>query len=190
MARQALSEVEWRLTERLLPKNVRGVARVDDRRAIDGILRGLRTGSPWRDVETRYGPNATVYHRFNRRAPPEGPSGAFEAPPSRRPSRLRFTACRPPTLSRPIAVTTAWRSSSRSKASAARRILRPKVACASGEASSPRSIAGATLSSASSASSNTSDASQRASASSPGTSAQLSCSHQPDCGSELMSPRP
>jgi len=66
MARYDLSETEWRLIEPLLPNKVRGVARVDDRRVINGIFYVLRTGSPWRDLPSRYGPYTTVYNRYNR----------------------------------------------------------------------------------------------------------------------------
>ena len=60
MARYDLSESEWRLIEPLLPNKPRGVARVDDRRVINGIFYVLRTGSPWRDLPDRYGPYTTV----------------------------------------------------------------------------------------------------------------------------------
>ena len=66
MARYDLSEAEWRLIEPLLPNKPRGVARVDDRRVINGIFYVLRTGSPWRDLPSRYGPHTTVYNRYNR----------------------------------------------------------------------------------------------------------------------------
>lgn len=66
MARYDLSEAEWRLIEPLLPNKPRGVARVDDRRVINGIFYVLRTGSPWRDLPERYGPYTTVYNRYNR----------------------------------------------------------------------------------------------------------------------------
>ena len=66
MARYDLSEAEWRLIEPLLPDKPRGVARVDDRRVINGIFYVLRTGSPWRDLPERYGPYTTVYNRFDR----------------------------------------------------------------------------------------------------------------------------
>ena len=42
------------------------IARVDDRRVINGIFYKLRTGVPWRDLPERYGPYTTVYNRFNR----------------------------------------------------------------------------------------------------------------------------
>ncbi len=66
MARYDLSEAEWRLIAPLLPNKPRGVARVDDRRVVNGIFYVLRTGSPWRDLPDRYGPYTTVYNRFNR----------------------------------------------------------------------------------------------------------------------------
>ncbi|UFN46857.1 IS5 family transposase [Roseomonas sp. OT10] len=66
MARYDLSEAEWRLIEALLPNKPRGVARVDDRRVINGIFYVLRTGSPWRDLPSRYGPSTTIYNRYNR----------------------------------------------------------------------------------------------------------------------------
>lgn len=66
MARYDLSEAEWRLVEPLLPNKPRGVARVDDRRVLNGVFYVLRTGSPWRDLPERYGPYTTVYNRYNR----------------------------------------------------------------------------------------------------------------------------
>jgi transposase len=66
MARFDLTDTEWSLIEPLLPNKPRGVARVDDRRILNGIFYILRTGSPWRDLPERYGPYTTVYNRFNR----------------------------------------------------------------------------------------------------------------------------
>jgi transposase len=66
MARFDLSDMEWRLIEPLVPTKPRGVARVSDRRVLNGIFYVLRTGSPWRDLPERYGPYTTVYNRFNR----------------------------------------------------------------------------------------------------------------------------
>lgn len=51
-----LIDKEWSIIAPLLPKNSRGVARVDDRRVINGILWRFRTGSSSRDVPERYGP--------------------------------------------------------------------------------------------------------------------------------------
>ena len=66
MARFDLSDTEWFLIQPLLPNKPRGVARVSDRRVLNGIFFVLRTGSPWRDLPERYGPYTTVYNRFNR----------------------------------------------------------------------------------------------------------------------------
>ena len=61
-----LSDEEWAIIAPLLPQNSRGVARVDDRRVINGILWRFRTGSAWRDIPERYGPRTTLYNRFSR----------------------------------------------------------------------------------------------------------------------------
>ncbi len=66
MARFDLMDVEWSMIQPLLPNKPRGVARVDDRRVLNGIFYVLRTGSPWRDLPGRYGPYTTVYNRYNR----------------------------------------------------------------------------------------------------------------------------
>ena len=66
MCRHELSDEEWAIIAPLLPNNSRGIARVDDRRVINGILWRFRTGSSWRDVPERYGPRTTLYNRFSR----------------------------------------------------------------------------------------------------------------------------
>jgi transposase len=66
MSRYDLSEFEWRVIAPLLPSKPRGVARVDDRRVLNGIFWVLRSGSPWRDMPERYGPYTTCYNRFRR----------------------------------------------------------------------------------------------------------------------------
>jgi transposase len=50
MSRFDLSDFEWWVFEPLLPNKPRGVARVDDRRVLNGILYRLRTGCTWRDL--------------------------------------------------------------------------------------------------------------------------------------------
>jgi len=90
MARYDLSETEWRLIEPLLPNKPRGVARVDDRRVINGIFYVLRTGSPWRDLPERYGPYTTVYNRFNRWAKGGVWLKVFEALAARSPQSMQL----------------------------------------------------------------------------------------------------
>ena len=50
----------------LLPTDVRGKERVDDRRAISGILHILKSGCRWCDCPPEYGPPTTIYNRFVR----------------------------------------------------------------------------------------------------------------------------
>jgi len=66
MSRYYLTVFEWRVIEPQLPNQSRGVPRVDDRRALNGIFWVLRSGAPWRDLPERYGPRTTCYDRFNR----------------------------------------------------------------------------------------------------------------------------
>ena len=66
MSRCDMSDFEWRIIQPLLPSKPRGVARVDDRRVLNGIFWVLRSGSPWRDLPERYGPYTTCYNRFRR----------------------------------------------------------------------------------------------------------------------------
>jgi transposase len=49
-----------------LPTDTRGVARVDDRRVISGIIHVLQSGCRWRDAPAAYGPHKTLYNRFVR----------------------------------------------------------------------------------------------------------------------------
>ena len=66
MARFDLTDKEWAVIESLLPTDVRGVPRVDDRKVLSGIFWRLRTGAPWADLPERYGPHTTCYNRFVR----------------------------------------------------------------------------------------------------------------------------
>src|ERR1700747_2554560 len=66
MARFDLTDFEWSVIQPLLPNKPRGVSRVDDGRVLNGIFWRLRTGAPWADIPTRYGPYTTCVNRFNR----------------------------------------------------------------------------------------------------------------------------
>src|SRR5215813_9656794 len=61
-----LSDRQWARIEPHLPTDVRGVARVDDRRVISGIVHVLRSGCRWCDCPEAYGPPTTIYNRFVR----------------------------------------------------------------------------------------------------------------------------
>ena len=54
--RYELSDSEWSAIRVMLPNKPRGVARVDDRRVLNGIFWVLRSGAPWRDLPDIYGP--------------------------------------------------------------------------------------------------------------------------------------
>ena len=66
MARFDMSEREWSIINPLLPTNTRGIARVDERKVINGIVWRWRTGTPWADIPERYGSHKTLYNRFVR----------------------------------------------------------------------------------------------------------------------------
>jgi transposase len=61
-----LSDEQWRRIRRHLPTDVRGVARVNDRLVISGIIHVLKTGCRWIDCPPEYGPHTTIYNRFRR----------------------------------------------------------------------------------------------------------------------------
>ena len=64
--RYEITDFEWSVIQPLLPNKPRGVARVDDRKVLNGIFWRLRTGSPWADIPERYGPSTTCYNRYVR----------------------------------------------------------------------------------------------------------------------------
>lgn len=69
MARGDLSDHEWQQLEPLLPPQKtgkKGNPYKDHRIVINGILWVLRTGAPWRDIPSRYGPWGTCSTRFHR----------------------------------------------------------------------------------------------------------------------------
>jgi len=61
-----LSDEQFARLQPLLPDKVRGVARVDDRRVISGIIHVVKSGGRWVDAPPCYGPRKTLYNRFVR----------------------------------------------------------------------------------------------------------------------------
>ena len=59
------SEAQMRRIEPYFPLS-HGIARVDDRRVISGIVFVIRNGLRWRDAPREYGPHKTIYNRFVR----------------------------------------------------------------------------------------------------------------------------
>ena len=64
--RHELADREWTAIKPMLPNKPRGVPRVNDRRVLNGIFWVLRSGAPWRDLPTAFGPYTTCYNRFVR----------------------------------------------------------------------------------------------------------------------------
>jgi transposase len=61
-----LSKAQFERLRPLLPKDTRGIPRVDDRRVISGIVHVLQSGCRWKDAPIGYGPAKTLYNRFVR----------------------------------------------------------------------------------------------------------------------------
>lgn len=61
------TDAQWARIEPLLPQDTRGMARVDDRRVLSGIVHALKSGGRWADCPREvYGPKKTLYNRFVR----------------------------------------------------------------------------------------------------------------------------
>jgi len=55
-----LSDEQWARIGPYLPRDVRGVERVDDRRVISGIVHVLKSGCRWCDCPPEYGPQRNL----------------------------------------------------------------------------------------------------------------------------------
>lgn len=64
--RYEFADYEWTAIKPMLPNKPRGVPRVNDRRVLNGIFWVLRSGAPWRNLPTAFGPYTTCYNRFVR----------------------------------------------------------------------------------------------------------------------------
>ena len=68
MTRDILTDDQWKRLRKVLPPQKHGTGRPakDHRPIVNGILWILRTGAPWRDLPTEYGPWQTIATRFYR----------------------------------------------------------------------------------------------------------------------------
>jgi Transposase and inactivated derivatives len=67
LKRHDLTDEEWARLEPLLPVGGRqGRPWADHRTVINGVFFRVRTGDPWRDLPSLYGPWKTVYNRHRR----------------------------------------------------------------------------------------------------------------------------
>jgi transposase len=65
MRRYELTDEQWAVIERLVPKAATGRRLAAPRTMVNGMFWVLRSGAPWRDLPERFGPWQTVYHHFN-----------------------------------------------------------------------------------------------------------------------------
>lgn len=72
-----LDDRQWARLQPVLPNKPRGVPRVDDRRAIDGIVHVLHSGCRRRDAPAIYEPPKTLYNRNVRWAAPRAYGALF-----------------------------------------------------------------------------------------------------------------
>lgn len=61
-----LSDVGWRAIQPHLPTGRCEARRVDDLRVLSGIMHILRSAGRWKDCPAVYGPQTTIYNRWNR----------------------------------------------------------------------------------------------------------------------------
>jgi len=66
--RYELSDKQWNRIKDLLPgrQDTVGVTAQNNRRFVNGVMWILRSGSPWRDLPSRYGDWKNTHRRFSR----------------------------------------------------------------------------------------------------------------------------
>ena len=83
--RYELSDGAWAVVADLFTKtHGRGRPRLSDRMMLDGVLRGLCSGTAWRDMPERFGPWSTVLRRYSdqRRMQPVIPMRSIKRKPT------------------------------------------------------------------------------------------------------------
>ena len=66
MRRHELSDEQWAMIEKLLPKGPGRPATRGDRNFVNAAVWIAKTGAPWRDLPERFGNWKTIYNRFRR----------------------------------------------------------------------------------------------------------------------------
>ena len=67
MRRHELNDAQWELIRDVIPQGSgMGRPRRDDREMLNAMMWILRTGAPWRDLPTYYGPWESAYARFRK----------------------------------------------------------------------------------------------------------------------------
>jgi transposase len=66
MRRHELTDEEWKKLQPLLPIQPGPKSKRGDREFINAVVWRARTGVPWRDLPSRFGPWKTIHNRFSR----------------------------------------------------------------------------------------------------------------------------
>ena len=66
MTRHALTDKQWHRVKGLLPVRPGPKSKRGDRLFVTAVLYRARTGVPWRDLPSRFGPWKTVFNRFDK----------------------------------------------------------------------------------------------------------------------------
>jgi transposase len=66
MHRHELTDEQWLRIRPLIPQTPGPRSKLGDRTFLNAVLWRAKTGVPWRDLPSRYGPYKTVFNRFSR----------------------------------------------------------------------------------------------------------------------------
>jgi transposase len=66
MHRHELTDEQWAAVSKLLPRGVDRHSSRGDRNFLNAVLWIAKTGAPWRDFPSRFGPWKTIFNRFDR----------------------------------------------------------------------------------------------------------------------------
>ena len=66
MTRHSLTDEQWHQIQDLLPARPGPKSKRGDRLFVNAVVYRARTGVPWRDLPSRFGPWKTVFNRFDK----------------------------------------------------------------------------------------------------------------------------
>ena len=65
MHRHALTNTQWKRLKKIIPRRSGPRSAQGDRNFVEAVLWIGKTGSPWRDLPSRFGSWKTIFNRFN-----------------------------------------------------------------------------------------------------------------------------